>query len=114
MLTPILTLRAMKLLFPAAGILLALFAAGSNAQPAPGEKLLRHVVLFKFKEGTTPQQSLIADCTVLDLTRETSRHYANVVLELRKIGKPIPANDLWIAALSPPAQPPALEPSPSF
>jgi hypothetical protein len=56
MLTPILTLRAMKLLFPAAGILLALFAAGSNAQPAPGEKLLRHVVLFKFKEGTTPQQ----------------------------------------------------------
>ena len=44
-------------------------------------------------------ESLIADCTVLDFTRETSRHYANVVLELRKIGKPIPANDLWIAAL---------------
>lgn len=41
----------------------------------------------------------IADCTVLDITQETSRHYAILVLELRKIGKPIPANDLWIAAL---------------
>ena len=45
-------------------------------------------------------ESFIADCTVLDITRETSRHYANVVLELKQIGKPIPVNDLWIAALS--------------
>lgn len=44
-------------------------------------------------------ESFIAGCTVLDITQETSRHYANLVLELRKIGKPIPANDLWIAAL---------------
>ena len=44
-------------------------------------------------------ESLIVGCTVLDITQETSRHYANLVLELRKIGKPIPANDLWIAAL---------------
>jgi tRNA(fMet)-specific endonuclease VapC len=45
-------------------------------------------------------ESFIADCTVLDITRETTRYYANVVLELRQIGKPIPVNDLWIAALS--------------
>lgn len=44
-------------------------------------------------------ESFIAGCTALDITQETSRHYANLVLELRKIGKPIPANDLWIAAL---------------
>jgi hypothetical protein len=56
MFTPILALRAMKSLFPAAGILLTLFASNSFAQSAPDEKLLRHVVLFKFKEGTTPQQ----------------------------------------------------------
>jgi tRNA(fMet)-specific endonuclease VapC len=36
---------------------------------------------------------------VLDVTDETSRHYADVRLELKKIGKPIPSNDLWIAAL---------------
>jgi len=56
MFTPILAFRTMKSLFPAAGILLTLFAPNSFAQSAPAEKLLRHVVLFKFKEGTTPQQ----------------------------------------------------------
>ena len=42
---------------------------------------------------------LIADCTVLDITEQTTHHYAAVRLELRQIGKPIPTNDLWIAAL---------------
>ena len=42
---------------------------------------------------------LIADCTVLDITEQTTHHYAEVALELRQSGKPIPANDLWIAAL---------------
>lgn len=42
----------------------------------------------------------IADSVVLDIDRETSRHYAAVVLDLRQIGKRIPANDVWIAALS--------------
>jgi predicted nucleic acid-binding protein len=31
---------------------------------------------------------------------ETTRHYAAIRLELKLTGKPIPANDLWIAALS--------------
>jgi len=44
------------MLFPAAGILLALFASAPSTQALPEGKLLRHVVLFKFKEGTTPQQ----------------------------------------------------------
>jgi predicted nucleic acid-binding protein len=37
--------------------------------------------------------------TVLDIDAETTRHYAAIVLELKRSGKPIPANDLWIAAL---------------
>jgi predicted nucleic acid-binding protein len=37
--------------------------------------------------------------TVLDVDRETTHEYAKIGLELKKIGKPIPANDLWIAAL---------------
>lgn len=44
-------------------------------------------------------QRLLPDCTVLEVTEETSRHYAAINLELRRLGKPIPTNDLWIAAL---------------
>lgn len=29
---------------------------------------------------------------------ETSKHYAEVYRELRRIGQPIPTNDMWIAA----------------
>jgi len=43
--------------------------------------------------------ALIADCTVLDIGEQTSRHYADIADELRQSGKPIPTNDLWIAAL---------------
>lgn len=38
--------------------------------------------------------------TVLDIGFETARHYAAIRLELKGAGKPIPANDIWIAALS--------------
>ena len=45
-------------------------------------------------------EAFIADCTVLDVVLETSFHYAELVAEVRRVGKPIPTNDLWIAALS--------------
>jgi predicted nucleic acid-binding protein len=41
----------------------------------------------------------IAAVTVLDVDEETTHCYAEIALELKKKGKPIPANDLWIAAL---------------
>jgi tRNA(fMet)-specific endonuclease VapC len=41
----------------------------------------------------------ITTVTVLDIDEETTHHYAAIGLELKTIGKPIPANDLWIAAL---------------
>ena len=41
----------------------------------------------------------IATVTVLDIDEETTHHYAAIGLELKTMGKPIPANDLWIAAL---------------
>jgi tRNA(fMet)-specific endonuclease VapC len=43
--------------------------------------------------------SLLRDCLVLDINEPTTHHYAGIVLELKRIGKPIPTNDLWIAAL---------------
>lgn len=36
---------------------------------------------------------------VLDIDEETTHSYAAIGLELKKKGKPIPSNDLWIAAL---------------
>lgn len=43
--------------------------------------------------------ALIEDCTILDINDQTTHHYAEVSVELRQAGKPIPTNDLWIAAL---------------
>ncbi len=44
-------------------------------------------------------ERFVSDCSVLDINLETSLHYAAITLELKAIGKPIPANDVWIAAL---------------
>ena len=44
-------------------------------------------------------QEWITSVTVLDIDNETTRSYAVLGLELKKKGKPIPTNDLWIAAL---------------
>ncbi|HEY2545901.1 MAG TPA: type II toxin-antitoxin system VapC family toxin [Candidatus Acidoferrum sp.] len=43
--------------------------------------------------------TLLADSLVLDITDTTTHHYAAIILELRQIGRPIPTNDIWIAAL---------------
>jgi tRNA(fMet)-specific endonuclease VapC len=43
--------------------------------------------------------NLIADIAILEVNQETTHHYADINIELREIGNPIPTNDLWIAAL---------------
>jgi tRNA(fMet)-specific endonuclease VapC len=40
----------------------------------------------------------IAAVDVLDVNEETTHSYAAIGLELKKKGKPIPTNDLWVAA----------------
>jgi tRNA(fMet)-specific endonuclease VapC len=42
---------------------------------------------------------LLHDCIVLDINEATTRDYADITLELKRAGKPIPTNDIWIAAL---------------
>jgi tRNA(fMet)-specific endonuclease VapC len=37
---------------------------------------------------------------ILTVTEETAIAYAALRLELRRLGRPIPANDVWIAALA--------------
>lgn len=38
-------------------------------------------------------------CRVLEISEETAARYAEVRLQLKRSGTPIPANDVWIAAL---------------
>src|ERR1700686_1977846 len=42
---------------------------------------------------------LLRDCLVLDVNEPTTHRYAETVLELKRLGKPLPTNDRWIAAL---------------
>lgn len=42
---------------------------------------------------------LLQDCFVLDITEPTTQYYAEITLELKRKGTPIPTNDIWIAAL---------------
>ncbi|RZK16127.1 MAG: type II toxin-antitoxin system VapC family toxin [Hymenobacter sp.] len=37
---------------------------------------------------------------VLPITAETAQHYGAIRDELRRVGRPIPVNDLWIAAVA--------------
>jgi tRNA(fMet)-specific endonuclease VapC len=39
-------------------------------------------------------------CTVLEVDSQTALHYGEIVAELHKKGKPIPINDVWIAAIA--------------
>ena len=64
--------------------LLAGFAAGSRPQKN-GEELARFMA--------SPRVHLMKP------DEKTARHYADVFVALRKLGIPIPTNDLWIAAL---------------
>jgi len=44
-------------------------------------------------------QRMLDRSIVLDSGIETARHYAAIRMELKLAGTPIPANDVWIAAL---------------
>ena len=42
----------------------------------------------------------IRDCRVLEIDESTTQHYADIRVELKRSGTPIPMHDVWIAALS--------------
>jgi tRNA(fMet)-specific endonuclease VapC len=61
-------------------------------------------LLFGAENSTRPLQNLprylefIEACVVLPLGRETAAVYAKTRLVLKRSGRPIPTNDVWIAA----------------
>jgi tRNA(fMet)-specific endonuclease VapC len=101
-----------------AGLILDTNALSAAADEHPGvisvlagvrELALPVVVIGEFRYGIAQSRhkaryrrwldGLITDCTVLDINEQTTHHYAAINVELRQTGKPIPTNDLWIAAL---------------
>ena len=68
------------------------------------------IVLGEYRYGIRQSRSrkryeewlaeLIANCRVLLVDEETAYRYAEVRTELKRLGKPIPGNDVWIAALA--------------
>jgi tRNA(fMet)-specific endonuclease VapC len=45
-------------------------------------------------------EALIASSVILACDAVTAFHYGNLKEQLRQIGKPIPENDIWIAAIA--------------
>lgn len=62
-------------------------------------------LLFGAKNGKNAKQNLlkykefIQNCEVIDTNDIVADIYADIRLELKKQGTPIPENDIWIAAL---------------
>ena len=62
-------------------------------------------LLFAAKNSGRPKENLktynefIDTCRVLNITRKTADRYSTVRLQLKQKGRPIPENDLWIAAV---------------
>ena len=45
-------------------------------------------------------EALVDQVTVLPVTEETSKHYGIIKNHIKQKGKPIPENDIWIAAVA--------------
>jgi tRNA(fMet)-specific endonuclease VapC len=68
--------------------------------PVPVVGELRYGALNSRKsdENLAEVERLVARCHVLEITSATAAVYARLRLQLKDKGKPIPENDLWIAA----------------
>ena len=83
--------------------------AGNLASRPAGEILLPVPVVGELQYGALNSrrrdenlaevERLMSGCRVLDITATTAAVYARLRLALKEKGKPIPENDLWIAAL---------------
>lgn len=88
-----------------------------DGEPAVGEVLRRQarvaipvIVLGEFRYGISQSrhrkayedwlEANLRRFEVLDVTGDTTHAYASVRVALRRSGRPIPANDAWIAALA--------------
>jgi len=61
---------------------------------------LMHGALYSARptENLDRLSQVVGNTICLDCTAETDRAYASVYTALRKQGRPVPLNDIWIAA----------------
>jgi len=52
----------------------------------------------RVEENVARIQAFASRCPVLSCDQDTARHYGTVKLNLQGKGRPIPENDIWIAA----------------
>ena len=76
---------------------------------AAGEVIVPVIVLGEYRFGIAQSRDrswyeqwlveALTYCKMIPVDEETARFYAKIRLELKLAGHPIPANDIWIAAL---------------
>lgn len=67
--------------------------------PVVGELRFGALNSKKSEENLTRVESLVSRSQVINVDIATASVYAEVRLRLKRIGKPIPENDFWIAAI---------------
>lgn len=94
-------------------IVIALLANEANVKAKLGqanETLIPSIVFGELYYGARKSgraaanvqrvDELLANSAVVDCNAETAQHYAIIKHDLQLKGKPIPENDIWIAALA--------------
>ncbi|MCK4659421.1 MAG: type II toxin-antitoxin system VapC family toxin [Phycisphaerae bacterium] len=77
----------------------AAFAVVYLPVPVVGELCFGALNSRRANENRARIEALVKRCRVLDVNVTTAEVYADVRLRLKQAGKPIPENDVWIAAL---------------
>jgi tRNA(fMet)-specific endonuclease VapC len=67
--------------------------------PVVGELIFGALNSQRPQHNSARVQELISRCAVLEVRVSTASIYAQTRVQLKRKGKPIPENDLWIAAL---------------
>ena len=82
-----------------AGQWIAAFSVIYLPVPVVGELRFGALNSQRSRENRERVEALVARCRVLDVNVTTAEVYAAVRFRLKQSGKPIPENDVWIAAL---------------
>ncbi len=82
-----------------AGRWIAAFPVVHLPVPVVGELRFGAMNSQRANENCERVEALVKRCRVLDADVTTAKVYASVRLRLKQAGKPIPENDVWIAAL---------------
>jgi len=65
-----------------------------------GELYLGAHLSLKVEKNINNINNLLYQFKILNVTQNTAQNYGSIKATLRKTGKPIPENDIWIAAIA--------------